>query len=451
VRTLNRYILKEHTGPFVFALLTIVFVFLLNTVFRDLGKLLSKGVPAGVILQFFVFNLAWIVALAVPMAVLVSTLMAFGRLSADHELTALKASGVHFYRLVLPVVVASLILAVGMERFNNLVLPEVNHQYRKLSSDISKKKPTVALEAQVFNDIDEKTSLLAETIDEKRNMLYHVVIYDYSDAASSTTILADSCHVFYDEVAERMELNLFHGEMHQSNHHDYNAYRRGDFERLTQYIQLENQTLKRRERNRRGIREKSVSMMRDDVKGKHRAITEQGERIHLMAVADWKSLLPLAVWDATGDSLIGVAGGGKALSRARRMKLDVGRNYSLIKNHRKRISALRVEIHKKYAIPLACLVFVLIGAPLGFMARQGGLAVGGGLSLVFFLIYWVFLIGGESLADRMVLHPVLAMWLPNAVVGAAGVYLMVRTVRESAFIRWEGLTNLLKRLKTRHA
>lgn len=449
MRTLSRYILKEHAGPFVFALLTIVFVFLLNTVFRDLGRLLSKGVPAGIILQFFAFNLAWIVALAVPMAVLVSTLMAFGRLSADHELTALKASGVHFYRLVTPVIVAGLFLAVGMERFNNIVLPEVNHQYKKLSSDISRKKPTVALEAQVFNDIDEKTSLLAEEIDEKRNMLYHVVIYDYSDATSSTTILADSCHVFYSEAEERMELNLYSGELHRADQSDPNNYRRGGFERLTYYVKLDNVSLKRRERSRRGMREKTTAMLRTDLLEKQSVMVEQAEGIHQLAVNDWAALLPSGVWTAPADSSFVLPGRTKALPRVRRMKSQLGSKFSVMRGHRKKAYALSVEIHKKYAIPVACLVFVLIGAPLGFMARQGGLAVGGGLSLIFFLIYWVFLIGGESLADRMVLNPVVAMWLPNVVVGAAGVYLMVRTVRESSFIQLDRIGELFKKLRAR--
>jgi lipopolysaccharide export system permease protein len=92
---------------------------------------------------------------------------------------------------------------------------------------------------------------------------------------------------------------------------------------------------------------------------------------------------------------------------------------------------LLVEIHKKYSIPVACLVFVVIGAPLGFMARRGGIATGGGLSLGFFLLYWTFLIGGEDLADRQIISPFLAMWSANFVVGAAGLYLLWRVAKES--------------------
>ena len=106
-------------------------------------------------------------------------------------------------------------------------------------------------------------------------------------------------------------------------------------------------------------------------------------------------------------------------------------------------SKLLVEIYKKYSIPFACIVFVLIGAPLGIMARRGNMAVGGGISLVFFIIYWIFLIGGEELADREMLSPFLSMWLANFIVGAFGIYLLIRITKEVSFINFEKLIRLL--------
>jgi lipopolysaccharide export system permease protein len=96
------------------------------------------------------------------------------------------------------------------------------------------------------------------------------------------------------------------------------------------------------------------------------------------------------------------------------------------RNHRtysRQVNSRSVEIHKKFSIPVACIVFMLIGAPLGVMTRKGGLATSIGLSLFFFIIYWAFLIGGEELADRMFMSGALSMWLPNIVIGIFGVYL----------------------------
>jgi lipopolysaccharide export LptBFGC system permease protein LptF len=110
----------------------------------------------------------------------------------------------------------------------------------------------------------------------------------------------------------------------------------------------------------------------------------------------------------------------------------------------KQIYKYQVEIHKKFSIPFACIVFVLIGAPLGIRARKGSLGVGISFSIGFFLLYWTCLIGGEELADRQLLAPFLAMWFANILVGAFGVYLTVRTVRETRFIQWERLPKVLQ-------
>ncbi|NUO81238.1 LptF/LptG family permease, partial [candidate division KSB1 bacterium] len=106
-----------------------------------------------------------------------------------------------------------------------------------------------------------------------------------------------------------------------------------------------------------------------------------------------------------------------------------------------------VEIQKKYSIPVACLVFVLIGAPLGIMSRRGGLATGGGLSLVFFLLYWTFLVGGEDLADRQIISPFLAMWSANIIVGIAGLYLLWRATYERTTLNFGALLKWFVRRK----
>ncbi|MGH7600777.1 MAG: LptF/LptG family permease, partial [bacterium] len=127
------------------------------------------------------------------------------------------------------------------------------------------------------------------------------------------------------------------------------------------------------------------------------------------------------------------------LSHERQILYTIDNQLSLIRSFERSTNSLLVEIHKKYSIPVACLVFVVIGAPLGFMARRGGIATGGGLSLGFFLLYWAFLIGGEDLADRQIISPFLAMWAANFVVGAAGSYLLWRAAKDNIAMNFSKL------------
>ncbi len=447
---ITKYVLREHAGPFIISLFTIVFVFLLNVVFRDLGSLLGKGLPAGIVFEFFFLNLAWIIALAVPMAVLIATLMAFGRMSSDNEITALKASGLHLFRLIFPVLIAAAVVGILLERFNNAVLPEFNHRLRLLYSDIMTKKPTLTLEPHVFfNDFDHY-SLFVREIEEEGNLLKGIVITDDSDPRYLKTITADRGRVEYSKEKERMLFFLFDGEVHEIELKNLEDYRRIQFEQQVFSIPTKNMELRRSNSEHRGDREKSSRMMHHDIEKSRQAMLDRSVHISRLASQDFASLFPEALWD---DSLKGVSYSqkepvlfrGNVRSRVQSIFQQIEAEIGISKRYRSSIRALQVEIHKKYSIPVACLVFVLVGAPLGIVARQGGFAMGGGLSIIFFLIYWAFLIGGEQLADRGYVDPVVAMWAPDIVVGAAGIILTLRMIKETPVIRWERWGFLKKR------
>ncbi|SVE33514.1 uncharacterized protein METZ01_LOCUS486368, partial [marine metagenome] len=130
--------------------------------------------------------------------------------------------------------------------------------------------------------------------------------------------------------------------------------------------------------------------------------------------------------------------------RMKNLKRGIQSDFSLINSYLQSINKYTVELHKKFSIPLASLVFILIGAPLGIMVRKGGFAVSMAFSLGFFIIYWAFLIAGEEFADRGSLSPALSMWLPNLILGALGIFLCYRTSREQKFINFE-ILNIFKK------
>ena len=449
-----RYILKEHLGPFFFGIGILTLIFLLNLVWRDLGRLLSRGLDIKTILEFLYLNLAWMIALAVPMAVLIATLMTFGRLSADNEITALKASGVGFYQLLLPVLTASVFLTAGMIVFNDTVLPDLNHRARLLRDDIVRKRPTLRIEPNVvFTDIPDM-NLITKGITEKgdSSRLETVVIDDRSDQDVRRTIFAQWGILRFDKQAERMFLDLYNGEIHELDLQDYSKYRRLKFTHYRINVEIPGLTLKRSESAVRGDREMTIAMMKNEIRKNEKAIRTR--RANLAKIIERQLRegidVELLTKRAAGDSLLPArqvsgkkpakADRERALRRIQIFSNQVKLEQRLIRSLERKIDSYWVEIHKKYSIPVACIIFVLVGAPLGVLSRKGNLGVSGGISVLFYLIYWISLIQGETLADRQIISPFVAMWAANIIVGILGLYLVLFTIREYRPIQWRKIT-----------
>jgi lipopolysaccharide export system permease protein len=386
-RIIQRYLVFEFIPPFFYAFSLITMIILLNLVVQMLSKIAGKGLDPYVITAFFFLNLAWIVALAVPMAVLVATLMAFGRLSADNEITALKSAGVSLWQLLIPYLLVAGLLCYLLIEFNNRVLPDFNHRSRVLSGDIRRKKPTLALEEGIFIFDLPHYVLWAQHIDQRRSKLYSLVIYDESDPRYPTVVSAAEGELNFNHEEEAFHLQLYDGEIHRQDAKDAGYYQRTLFEKSLWRIPAPNMVFEHQDSDYRSDRELSAPEM-------------------------WKQV--------------------------EQMKLEGSKN-------RRRINAFLVEIYKKYSIPFACIVFVLIGAPLGVRAHRGGIGVAASLSVLFFLVYWAFLIGGEDLADRGILTPAMAMWAPNLLLGAVGIILILRTTREVHFQGWALIGRLFRK------
>ena len=173
--------MKAHLGPFIFALSTVIFLFLFQFLIKSIDQLVGKGLSLWVIIQLIALNLAWMVTLAVPMAVLVATLMAFGTLAANNEITIMKASGISLKKLMAPILVISMLLFYFMIKFNNDILPEANHQARMLMSDISRTKPTFILESGKFSEDMGGVKLFVKKTFENSNNLEGIYVYDFAN------------------------------------------------------------------------------------------------------------------------------------------------------------------------------------------------------------------------------------------------------------------------------
>ena len=433
-----RYILKEHIGPFFFGLAIITFVLIMDFLLELLNLIIGKGVSLLIVLQAFALNLAWMFALSIPMAVLVSTLMAFGRLSQDNEITALKASGVSLYRIVFSPLLFSLILTLGMIYFNDRILPEANHQARILMSELHQIKPTLSLKENRFIDEIPGYHILIKKTNPKNNEISDITIYEKVEGPLPRTILAHKGKLEFSPDRSTLILNLENGEVHEADENEPGRYRRISFDKQTIYIPNVEGKFIQAGSGYRTDREMNIRMMSDQVKNIKKNMDS--------GVINLNKLVEQKIAEVFGEKNLSSKSSTSIKEKEvltsiffenqnffYRLQMETQNLFSQEKDK----NSYLVEIEKKYSIPFACLVFVLIGAPLGIMARRGNMAVGLGFSLVFFVLYWAFLIGGEELADRLYISPFWAMWSANILLALAGTYILVRSTKEMTFISWK--------------
>jgi lipopolysaccharide export system permease protein len=453
MRILSKYIVKEHISPFIMALFVLLFVLLANFLLKSIDKFLGKGLDMFLLSEFMFLNLAWILALAVPMAVLVATLMAFGRLSSDNEITAMRSSGTGFLQLLLPAIGFGTVITLLMMVFNNFALPEMNHKARLLSSDLSRKRPDLEFEAGYFIDtLPENNILLGGR---KDDLFTDIIIFNKASDISQRTVTAREGTI--ETLEDGVLLNLTDGVIHELSSRD-DEYRQIFFDHYQVIIPVDNLSLNRRDSSIRGDREMNYTMMQDKITSFHEKVENVRARVEnrlskeaLIHIPTYSTLeeinLHLNRFQISVIDSLNIAAPKKVDTFKRRMKnlkRGIQSDFSLINSYLRSINKYTVELHKKFSIPLASLVFILIGAPLGIMARKGGFAVSMTFSLGFFIIYWAFLIAGEEFADRGLLSPALSMWLPNLILGALGIFLCYRTSREQKFINFE-ILNIFKK------
>jgi lipopolysaccharide export system permease protein len=461
MRILTRYLLKAHLGPFLFALFALSGIMFVQTIARRMQDLAGKGLPASVVLEVMYLSLPHIVALTLPMAVLVAVLYAFAELASENEITALKASGVHLGRLVAPLVVAGFFFAGFMLWFNDRVLPETNHRLKNLVVDVAAKSPTLELTPHVINpirmaDFRAKYWLRAERIENQSGRLWDVVIFDLSNPRKARTVYADSGVMAMNPQQTDMMLTLHSGYVHEVDEYQQAELQRVLFEEQRIEFKGVGTQLRRTQDDYRSDREMSLSMLGaviDSSRAELAVLRAEAREIHDRAIAG--VLAGPAAEAATGASpSAGVPEGFERRAFARpsisfgndplayQAALDAQRLANNQQTIQDRINQFQVEYHKKYAIPFACIIFVLIGAPLAVRFPRGGVGMVIAASFTIFGIYYMSLIGGESLGDRGVIQPFWGPWAPNLLFGILALWALSRIGRETATSRGGGWDDL---------
>ena len=240
-------------------------VFLLQFMMKFADRLVGKGLDTWLIIQLIVYNLSWMLVLVVPMASLVATLMAFGNLSQNNEVTVLKSSGISLYKMMLAPMFAGVVVAVLLFLFNDYVLPDANHQAKILMSDISRKKPTLSLEEGFFSQEVSNYAILVRKINNKTNELRDVTIYDYSNPAEINVVTAEKGKIFFSQDQKNLIMDLQNGEIHESEVRNSTMYRKLVFSKHRIIMNAEQFSFQQSSGVLRGEREMSVDTMRSIV------------------------------------------------------------------------------------------------------------------------------------------------------------------------------------------
>jgi len=405
-------------------------------------RLIGKGLSAWVIIQLITYSLAWIVALVVPMAVLIATLMAFGSMSQNNEIAILKATGVSLYKMMIPPLVGSIVVALFLVHFNNNIYPDANHAARLLLEDISRKKPTLSLVPGVFSQEVPNYSILAREIDQSNNQLKQITIYDYSNRPKVNIVTASTGQIYFSANQKKLIMDLKNGEIHESDNTEQKSYRRLRFERHKIAMPAEQFTFEQSapggQRYEREIGASQLKVLVDSLE----VIRADYFKEYFAKVISFtnskknNSNLNQTVFPGQFVFI-------KSQQKIRSDESSVLDVLNRMEYNNDQIDQYWVEIHKKYSLPFACIVFVLIGAPLGTMMRRGGFGMAAGMSLIFFLVYWAFLIGGEKFADRGLLSPFLGIWSANILLGILGIFLMIKSAREKVTLSFDVITKLI--------
>jgi lipopolysaccharide export system permease protein len=485
VKIIGRYVLKEHVGPFVFASTALTSLMLLQYIAKKFGELVGKGLPARVIAEFMALSVPFTVAMTLPMAVLVAVLYAFSRLAAENEITAMKASGVGMRSVLIPVMLGGLAMSLVMLVFNDQVLPRANHRLAVLTLDIFRTKPTFSLREQVINTIKEgQLYLRAGRLDEGSSRMTDVVIYDLSDPLRRRTIYADSGNLRLAKNGADLDMTLYHGVMqevpnakpgeltrlfYRTTHKKVRGVFGGFQESQVGSVSKGDREMSICEMHRelargdyavRQVNYELALLERDHRggKGKPPATPKPGAGLGISKLyCGLLSLIPAKAAHAQAPqapqappTIPSVAD-----TAAKRAHDDLAYQSRVQEAQARRAEAIRernrydVEIQKKFSLAASCMIFVLVGAPIALRFPRGGVGLVIGVSFAIFGLYYVGLIGGESLADKAYMPPWVAMWAANIILLIVGLILASRMGREAGTTRGGDFAELLATARAR--
>jgi lipopolysaccharide export system permease protein len=469
-KKLDKLILKAFIWPFIATFFITLFVFMMQILWKYIDDLVGKGLDFITLTKFLVFASATLVTLAMPIAILLSSIMTFGKLGENFELVAIKSSGISLLRFMRPLFFISVILTGVAFLFANYIAPVANLKFAVIYNDIYRKSPAFDLKDGVFYNGFRGFSIKVGKKEKDKSTLHNVLIYEQSNGIQDNTIISESGKMNVSADKKFLEFRLQNGHRysekgeHNSIKNEYVQMGFKEYNKLFDLTQLNIQktsdslfmnnmrmkTLRLLDKDIDSLKKIPDSLIRqsrsdlkvyipytkykDTVRTK-KQVEIAGEKITNKKVKSFNDLIPDSLKNLVRDRATSTVASIRSL-------LEV--TSSVYDNQTDDIIQHKIEWHKKLSLSIACLVLFFIGAPLGSIIRKGGLGLPLVVALLFFMAFYLLNIFGEKFTKDHLLDPIIGMWLPVIVLTPVGFFLTYKAMHDSQLFNKEFYYRLIK-------
>jgi len=464
IKKLDRLILKSFIGPFVVTFFIAFFVLMMQSLWKYIDDLVGKGLDFLTICQFLWYASASLLMLAMPIAILISSIMTFGNLGESFELVAIKSSGISLLRFMRPLMWVSILLCGITFLFANYVIPYANLKFITLYSDIYLKKPAFDLKEGVFFTHIPNYAIKVGKKDPDGKTIHNIIIFEQSNVIQDNCIVAEKGVMNISSDNNYLEFNLENGYRYQEKGNIMDSsteYTRLAFKNFKKLFDLS--ILKKQQTNdsvfRKNFKMLSAAQLSKNIDSLKHANGDIDAKTfkQLQLTLRYSQLRPAVAKKLdTSKSKIVYAHfipndkesriNQYALNKLAAIKNDMQQLSLERETMEKDIRFHEIEWHRKFSISLACLILFFIGAPLGAIIRKGGMGMPLVVAIVFFLIFHLLNMFGEKFVKEGILTPITGMWLAIIVLAPVGTFLTYKAMHDSQLFNKDFYVRILKNL-----
>ncbi|CAN5552849.1 LptF/LptG family permease [soil metagenome] len=467
IKKLDKLILRSFIGPFIATFFIAFFVLMMQSLWKYIDDLVGKDLDLLTIGKFLWYASASLLTLAMPIAILISSIMTFGNLGESFELVAIKSAGISLLRFMQPLTIVSILLCGVTFLFANYVIPYANLKFKTLYYDISYKKPAIDLRQGTFYNHIPGYAIKVGKKDSDGKTIHNVLIYEQQASLQDNSIIAEKGIMSFSLDKKFLEFTLYNGYRYQERGNTMDSsteFIRLGFKEYKKLFDLSSlqmmntpDSIFKNDNKMLSIGQLNYSI--DSIKKKRDTLAkklsaELSFQIKYLLLPDsvWAKATPLkedsikTFFDCIPDTAR-YSVYDNSMSIANGMKTTYQFSGAEFETKRRDLIFNKVEWHRKLSLSLACLVLFFIGAPLGSIIRKGGLGMPLVVAIIFFLIFHLLNMFGEKFVKDEITSPFIGMWLSILVLAPLGALLTYKAMHDSQLFNKEFYSRLFKSIR----